>query len=106
MNTKVQIRRLDELARQYPSNDKEQAISNLANHTLNIILGKEGKFEREDKGDVVRIAEAVIKIGDRVFPQGDPDEDLEDGLEKTSLSKGKSGRTKGGRGTAKERFGI
>jgi len=104
MTRKDKIRRLNELARQYPADDKEQVVSNLANHTLNILLGKEGKFEGEDRRAIEQISEAIIKIGAGLFPEGDPDENLEKKTHSKSLGKGQTGRGEA-RATDKSRKG-
>lgn len=90
MATQLALSRLDELSRQYGSKDKELALSNLAHNVLTLLQGKNGSLKTEDKDDLSTIADIVVKIGNRHFEPGDPDDNLakrRKGLSRGGLTK-------------------
>jgi hypothetical protein len=95
MSNKDALSRLDEISRQirHAKSDKKIAITNLAQKTLTFLEEGNGKLDRHDRDSLTKIADAVVALGDRYFPPGDPDlADDEPTKEVKRLARGVTGR--------------
>ena len=105
MNTKIAgiTKRLDEISRQYGRSDKQIAITNLAHKSLTLLQGKEGKLDEMDRKDVLAIAERAVSLGNRYFPAGDPDEEMDGKFSKgLSTGEGRKVAESGGKKTGRD----